>query len=128
MVARQQLRLIAANGLTSGDKVKLVARAIRQNHGFKFLSIYKFPLDSTNGTVYVLVSDENDANLMVGHSWAVGGQRISLYRVLSIGIRPKEEDFYQSVDIARLFPTLGVQCILQVSYQSEEGNYKLFLM
>lgn len=49
--------------------VKLDARAVRQNRGVKFQPIYKFASDSNNGTVYVLAIDEEDANMMAGHSF-----------------------------------------------------------
>ena len=91
LVPSQQNLLIAAKGLSS---VKLVARAVRQNRGKEWLAIYKFVLDSENGTVYVLVKDEEDANMMADCSFLVGGGIMSLYRVLSIGVRGKTEDSY----------------------------------
>lgn len=101
LVPGMQSRLIAAKGLSS---VKLVAHVVRQNRGKEFLSAYKFVLDSKNGTVYVLVIDEADANLMAGRSFEVAGQIMSFYRVLSIAVRSKAEDFYQSVDSDSIFP------------------------
>lgn len=101
LVPGMQSRLIAAKGLSN---VKLVACAIRQNRGKEIMSIYKFVLDSQNGTVYVLVINEADANMMAGRSWTVGGQLISLYRVLSITLRAKADDWYRTVDSDLLFP------------------------
>jgi len=75
LVVGQQTCLIAAKGLNSLDKVKLVARAVRQNHGPSYLPIYKFALDKMNETIYVFVIDEEDANLMVGHSFDVGREK-----------------------------------------------------
>lgn len=97
----QQDRLIAAKGLSS---VKLVARAVRQNRGVQYLSQFKFVLDSKSGTVYVLVNDEEDAKLMAGRSFQVQGQIMSFYRVLSVTVRPAQEDIYQTVDVDRLWP------------------------
>lgn len=45
-----------------------------------------------------------NANLMASRSFQVAGQIMSFYRVLSIDVRPKDEDFYQSVDSDSLFP------------------------
>jgi len=101
LVPGQQNRLIATKGLSS---VKLVARAVRQNRGKEWLAIYKFVLDFENGTVYVLVKDEENANMMAGRSFLVGGGIMSLYRVLSIGVRAKAEDSYQSFRVDKIWP------------------------
>jgi hypothetical protein len=39
---------------------------------------------TNNGTVYVKVTGEEDANLMDGRSFEVAGERMSFYHVLSI--------------------------------------------
>ena len=101
LVPSQQNLLIAAKGLSS---VKLVARGVRQNRGKEWLAIYKFVLDSENGTVYVLVKDEENANMMAGRSFLVGGGIMSLYHVLSIGVRAKAEDSYQSFCVDKIWP------------------------
>jgi hypothetical protein len=101
LVPGQQTWLIAAKGLSS---VKLVAQAIRQNRGKEFLAIYKFVLDSQNGIVYVLVKDEEDANMMYSRSFLVGGGRMSFYRVLSIGVRAKAKDLYQNFRVDKIWP------------------------
>lgn len=101
LVPGPQNRLIVAIGLSS---VKLVARAVRQNRGKEFLAIYKFVLDSVNGRVYVLVKDEEDADLMKGRSFYVQGQSFSFYRVLSVAIRAKDEDFYQKTRVEQIWP------------------------
>ena len=59
---------------------------------------------TNNGTVYVKVTGEEDANLMAGRSFKVAGERMSFYRVLSISVRPVEEDSYQSARCHRIFP------------------------
>ena len=59
-----QSQLIVAKGLSSENKVKLVAHAVKQNRGVNFLSIYKFAYDSKNGTIYVKVAGVQDANKM----------------------------------------------------------------
>jgi len=52
-----QNRLLVAKGLENEDKVKLVARVVRQNRGASSLLKFKYALDGVNGTVYVLVVD-----------------------------------------------------------------------
>jgi len=106
LVVEQQTPLLTAKGLSSVDKVKLVARAVRQNRGIEFLSIYKFALDSKNSTVYVLAINEEDANLMAGNSFEVAGETMPFYRVLNINLRPQQEDVYQIVNVDRIFGLL----------------------
>jgi hypothetical protein len=50
-----------------------------------------------NGTVYVLVTDAEDANLMVGRSFQVASEDMSFFRVLSIEIRYEDDDRYQLI-------------------------------
>lgn len=61
LFSRVQDRLLAAKDLENGDKVKLVARVVRQNRGASSLPKLKYALDSMNGTVYVLVRDAQEA-------------------------------------------------------------------
>ena len=103
-VVGDQSQLIAAKGLTSDNMLKLVARVLKQNRGGHYLSMCKFAYDSNNGTVYVKVTGEEDANLMAGRSFEVVGERMSFYRVLSISVCPIEEDLYQSVGCCQIFP------------------------
>jgi len=84
--------------------LKLVARVLKQNRGGHYLSMCKFAYDSNNGTVYIKVTGEEDANLMAGRSFKVAGERMSFYRVLSISVRPVEEDSYQSARCHWIFP------------------------
>ncbi|CAD6210014.1 unnamed protein product [Miscanthus lutarioriparius] len=104
LVVGDKSQLIAAKGLTSDNMLKLVARVLKQNRGGHYLSMCKFAYDSNNDIVYVKVTGEEDANLMVGRSFKVAGERMSFYRVLSISVRPVEEDSYQSAICHRIFP------------------------
>lgn len=47
-----------------------------------------------NGTLYVLVIDAEDANLIPGHSFEVAGENMSFYCVLSIEVRSEDDDWY----------------------------------
>jgi hypothetical protein len=107
LVSSQQTRLITVKCLSS---VKLVARAVRQNQGKEFLAIYKFVLDSQNDTVYVLVKDDEDTNMMFGRSFLVGGGGISFYRVMSIGVKAEAEDLYQSFRVDKIWPFTEQAC------------------
>lgn len=60
LVPGDQSRLLAAKYLTSGDKVKLVTRVVKQNRGPSFVPKYQYILDLVNGTVYVLALDAED--------------------------------------------------------------------
>ena len=104
LVVGDQSQLIAAKGLTSDNMLKLVARVLKQNRGGHYLSMCKFAYDSNNGTVYVKVTGEEDANLMAGRSFKVACERTSFYRVLSISVRPVAKDSYQSARCHRIFP------------------------
>ena len=104
LVVGEQSQLIVAKGLTSDNMLKLVARVVKQNRGGQFLSMSKFAYDSNNATVYIKVTGEEDANLMAGRSFEVAGERMSFYRVLSISVRPVEEDSYQSARCHWIFP------------------------
>lgn len=84
LVPRDQSRLIAAKDLTSGDMVKLVTRVVRQNRGPSFVLKYKYCLDSMSSTIYVLIPDAEDAQLMAGRAFKVDGQDICFYCVLKI--------------------------------------------
>ena len=64
LVVGEQSQLIAAKGLTSENLAKLVARVVKQNRGGDFLPTCKFTYDPMNGTVYVKVVKESDANMM----------------------------------------------------------------
>lgn len=57
LVIGDQSKLMAVKGLTSSDKMKLVARVVKQNRGPSFVPNYKYCLDSVNATIYVLVLD-----------------------------------------------------------------------
>jgi hypothetical protein len=50
-----------------------------------------------NGTVYVLVTDAEDANLMIGRSFQVASEDMSSFRVLSVEIRSEDDDRYQLI-------------------------------
>jgi hypothetical protein len=96
LVPRAQNRLLATKGLQNEDKVKLVARVVRQNFGASSLPKFKYALDGMNGTVYVLVGDAQEALFMVGRSFKVGSELMSFYRVLNIETRAAGDDIYQS--------------------------------
>ena len=57
----EQSSVIVVKDLNTEDKVKLVARLVRQSRGPSFVPKYKYALDSVNQTVYVLVADAEDA-------------------------------------------------------------------
>ena len=92
LVPGAQTILLAAKGLKNEDKVKLVAHVVRQNRGASFLPKYKYALDGLNGTVYVLVLNVEEAQLITGRSFKVGGEEMSFYRVLNID--QKSADFF----------------------------------
>jgi hypothetical protein len=50
-----------------------------------------------NGTIYVLVIDAEDANLMVGRSFQVASEDMSFFCVLSIEVRSEDDDRYQLI-------------------------------
>lgn len=104
LVPRDQSRLIAAKDLTSGDMVKLVARVVRQNRGPSFVPKYKYCLDSVSSTVYVLVPDAEDAQLMAGCAIKVDGQDICFYHVLKIEERSADVDLFQSLPCLKIWP------------------------
>ena len=108
LVSSGQTRLLAAKGLENEDKVKLVARVVRQNRGASFLPKYKYALDGVNGTVYVLVLDAKEARLMVGRSFKVGGEEMSFYLVLNIEQRSAGDDIYQSASVRKVWPPSAV--------------------
>jgi len=85
----------------------LDAFTVKQNRGDDFLRTCKFAYDPTNGTMYVKVNDEADANLMAGRSFEVAGERMSFYHILNISVRSEEEDIYQTVKCRQLFPDIG---------------------
>ena len=93
LVFGEQSQLIAAKGLTSDNMLKLVARVLKQNRADHYLSMCKFAYDSNNGTMYIKVTGEEDANLMAGRSFKVAGERMSFYHVLSIRVRPVEDSY-----------------------------------
>ena len=90
--------------LNTEDKVKLVARLVRQSCGPSFVPKYKYALDSGNQTVYVLVADAEDADYMTGRSFRVDGQHVSFSRVLKMEKRAKDDDFYPSVNCSQIWP------------------------
>ena len=90
--------------LNTEDKVKLVARLVRQSRGPSFVPRYKYALDSRNQTVYVLVADAEDAESMTGRSFRVDGQHVSFSRVLKMKKRAKADDFYQFVYCSQIWP------------------------
>ena len=70
--------------LDTEDKVKLVARLVRQSRRPSFVPNYKYALDSGNQTVYVLVADAEDTESMTGCCFRVDGKHVSFSRVLKI--------------------------------------------
>ena len=90
--------------LNTEDKVKLVARLVRQSCGPSFVPKYKYALDSGNQTVYVLVADAEDAKSMTGRSFRVDGKQVSFSRVFKMEKRAKDDDFYQSVYCTQIWP------------------------
>jgi len=103
--AREQSKLIAANGVHSQDNVQLVAHVIRHFLGEYFVLKMKYALDSMNSCVYVLVPDDEVAALMAGRSFEVEfGQTISSYSVLSFEVRLEDDDHYQSIEAGMLWP------------------------
>ena len=107
LVVGEQSQLIAAKGLTGENPAKLVARVVKQNRGGDVMPTCKFTYDPMNGTVYVKVVKESDANLMVGRSFEVAGERMSFYRILSIRVRSEEKDIYHTVKCRQLVPDIG---------------------
>ena len=79
-----QSRVLAVKDLKIEDKVKLVARVVRHNHGPSFMSKCKFALDAVNGTVYVLVENAEAAELMTGRCFCVDEEHITFFRVLKM--------------------------------------------
>ena len=73
LVPGEQSSVIAVKDLNTEDKVKLVARLVRQSRGPSFVPKYKYALDSGNQTVYVLVADAEDAESMTGRLFRVDG-------------------------------------------------------
>jgi hypothetical protein len=61
-------------------------------------------LDSINSTVYVLVPEGEDAQLMAGRAFNVAGQDICFYRVLKIEERSGDVDLYQSLPCRKIWP------------------------
>jgi hypothetical protein len=83
-----------------------VAKDIREIRGKNSTAACcKFVLDLVNGTVYILVYDECDANSLKARSWNVDGALVSLYQVMNVSVRFEAEDFYQSVSVHQIFPT-----------------------
>ena len=108
LVPAAQNRPLVAKGLENEDKVKLVARVVRQNRGASSLLKFKYALDGVNGTVYVLVVDAQVAQLMVGRSFKVGGELMSFYRVLNIETSSVGDDIYQSACVRKVWPSSAV--------------------
>ena len=104
LVPRDQSSVIAVKDLDAEDKVKLVARLVRQSRGPSFVPKYKYALDSVNQIVYVLVADAEDAESMTGRSFRVDGQHVSFSRVLKMKKRAKDDDFYQSIYCSQIWP------------------------
>ena len=50
-----------------------------------------------NGTVYVLVIDAEDANLMVDRSFQVASEDMSFFHMLGIEVRSENDDRYQPI-------------------------------
>jgi len=69
----EQSSVIVVKDLNTEDKVKLVARLVRQSRGPSFVPKYKYALDSGNQTLYVLVADAEDAESMTGRLFRVDG-------------------------------------------------------
>ena len=86
------------------DKVKLVARVVRHNHGPSFMSKCKFALDAVNGTVYALVENAEAVELMTGHCFCVDEEHITFFRVLKTEERSEFDDFYQSASCNKIWP------------------------
>jgi len=83
-----------------------VAKDIREIRGKNSTAACcKFVLDLVNGTVYILVYNECDANSLKARSWNVDGALVSLYQVMNVSVRFEAEDFYQSVSVHQIFPT-----------------------
>ena len=108
LVSSGQTRLLAAKGLENEDKVKLVARVVRLNRGASSLLKFKYAFDGVNGTVYVLVVDAQEAQLMDDRSFKVGGELMSFYRVLNIETRSAGDDIYQSGYVDKVWPPRAV--------------------
>ena len=107
LVVGEQSQLIAAKGLTGENPAKLVARVVKQNRGGDVMPTCKFTYDPMNGTVYVKLVKESDANLMAGPSFEVAGETMSFYRILSIRVRSEEKDIYQTVKCRQLVSDIG---------------------
>ena len=90
------------------DKVKLVARVVRHNHGPSFMSKCKFALDAVNGTVYVLVENAEAAELMTGRCFRVDEEHITFFRVLKMEERSESHDFCQSASCSKIWPFSSV--------------------
>ena len=88
--------------------MKLVARVVRLNRGASSLLKFKYAFDGVNGTVYVLVVDAQEAQLMDDRSFKVGGELMSFYRVLNIETRSAGDDIYQSASVRKVWPSSAV--------------------
>ena len=108
LIPEAQNRLLAAKGLENEDKVKLVAHVVWPNRGASSLPKFKYALDGVNGTVYLLVGDAQEAQLMDGCSFKVGGQLMSFYHVLNIETRSAGDDIYQSASVRKVWPPSAV--------------------
>ena len=104
LVSGEQSSVIAVKDLNTEDKVKLVARLVRQSHGPSFVRKYKYALDSVNQIVYVLVADAEDAESMTGRSFRVDGKHVSFSHVLKMEKRAKDDDFYPSINCSQIWP------------------------
>ena len=104
LVPRDQSSVIAVKDLDAEDKVKLVARFVKQSLWAFFVPKYKYALDSRNQIVYVLVADAEDAESMTGRSFRVDGKHVCFSRVLKMEKRAKDDDFYQSVYCTQIWP------------------------
>ena len=89
--------------------MKLVARVVRLNRGASSLLKFKYAFDGVNGTVYVLVVDAQEAQLMDDRSFKVGGELMSFYRVLNIETRSAGDDIYQSAYVSKVWPCCLIQ-------------------
>ena len=104
LVPGDQSSVIAVKDLDAEDKVKLVARFVKQSLWAFFVPKYKYALDSGNQTVYVLVADAEDAESMTGCCFRMDGKHVSFSRVLKMEKRAKDDDFYQSVYCTQIWP------------------------
>ena len=56
----------------------------------------------------LLVLDAQEAQLMAGRSFKVGGEEMSFYRVLSIEQRSAGDDIFQSAKVYKVWPPRAV--------------------